>query len=293
MSPVNITRDDLVKGITEYIKNMPSLPTSVGKVLEVCDNPQTSPADLNYVISLDPVLVGRVLKLLNSAYYGLGQRVTSLVRAIIMLGINTIKNLALSSAIMGILPTHKSYQGLDMEGFWRHSLCVGTAAKFLAKRRGIDPKQLEEYFAAGLLHDIGKIPLNAVLSKDYMLAVTAADREQIPLFQAEDKTLNINHCAVGAMIVKAWNLAGPVGESIVHHHNLAGYPGNHSDILNNVAAANHFASVWEIGFSGDRYPVKPEKQIWQSLGLGDDAFEGIEKTVNEEIEKAKVFLSIQ
>ena len=121
MRPVSITQEDLTGKIAEYIKNMPSLPTSVSKILNLCGNPQASPKDLNYAISLDPVLVGRVLKLLNSAYYGLDQRVTNLVRAIIMLGINTIKNLALSTAIMGILPKDKHYQGLNMEGFWRHS----------------------------------------------------------------------------------------------------------------------------------------------------------------------------
>src|SRR5215510_8312698 len=124
---------DLDKALKDYIKNMPSLPTSVTKVLEICNNPQTSPADLNHVISLDPVLVGRVLKLINSAYYGLGQPVTNLARAIIMLGINTVKNLALSTAVMGQLTTGKKSHGLDMEGFWRHSLCVGVAAKLLAR----------------------------------------------------------------------------------------------------------------------------------------------------------------
>lgn len=287
-----VTQEALTEKIVAYIKDMPSLPTSVSKVLNLCNNPQTSPADLNYVISLDPVLVGRVLKLLNSAYYGLNQRVTNLVRAIIMLGINTIKNLALSSAIMGILPKDKRYQGLDMEGFWRHSLCVGTATKLLAKQRGVDPKQLEEYFTAGLLHDIGKIPLNAVLSKDYMVAVTDADREQLSLYQVESKTLGINHCDIGAIIVKAWQLPGPVGETIVFHHNLAAYPGSHSDILSCVAVANHFASEREVGFSGDRYPIKPDGWVWQSLGVEDDVFEAIEKAVNEEIEKAKVFLTI-
>jgi HD-like signal output (HDOD) protein len=124
--------DNVAKKINEYIVNMPSLPTSVMKVLDVCNNPQTSPADLNHVISLDPVLVARVLKLINSAYYGLSQQVTSLVRAIIMIGINTVKNLALSSSVVGNLSKSKISTGIDMEGFWRHSLCVGVAAKVIA-----------------------------------------------------------------------------------------------------------------------------------------------------------------
>jgi putative nucleotidyltransferase with HDIG domain len=284
--------DRLNERIAEYIRNMPSLPTTVAKVLEVCNNPQTSPADLNHVISLDPVLVGRVLKLINSAYYGLGQQVTSLVRAIIMLGINTVKNLALSTAVMGNLSPQKNLQGLNMEGFWRHSLCVGVAAKILAKQRGIDAKQTEEYFTAGLLHDIGKIPLNAVLAKEYMLTVSAADRERISLFRAEEKNLGINHNAAGAMIVKAWRLEGPVGEVVVHHHACTEYSGPHKDILFSIAAANRFASIMEIGFSGDRYPEKTDNLVWEVLGVHKDVFDGIEVTVNEEIEKAKIFLRL-
>jgi len=283
---------NLDRRIEEYIGNMPSLPTTVSKVLEVCNNPHTSPADLNHVISLDPVLVGRVLKLINSAYYSLGSQVTNLVRAIIMLGINTVKNLALSTAVMGNLSANKDFMGLNMEGFWRHSLCVGVAAKILAKQRGIDSKQIEEYFTAGLLHDIGKIPLNAVLSKDYMLTISAADRERIALFRTEDETLGINHCSAGAMIVKAWKLQGPVGEAIINHHNCAGYSGEYKDILFSIAVANRFASITEIGFSGDRYPEKIDGAIWNTLGIRLDVFDAIEKTVNEEIEKAKIFLKL-
>jgi putative nucleotidyltransferase with HDIG domain len=284
--------DEVHHKIEAYIKNMPSLPTSVAKVLEVCNNPQTSPADLNHVISLDPVLVGRVLKLINSAYYGLGQQVTSLVRAIIMLGINTVKNLALSSSVVGNLASSKAAAGLNMEGFWRHSLCVGVAAKAIAKKRGVDPKQLEEYFAAGLLHDIGKIPLNAVLANEYMLTVSVSDRERLSLVRTEDRNLGINHCAAGAMIVRAWKLEGAVGDAIVYHHSHLDYDDSHRDILFTIILANRFASELEIGFSGDRYPEKPGPSIWETLGTGPDIFDEIAPLVNGEIEKAEVFLKL-
>ncbi|MDR2313637.1 MAG: HDOD domain-containing protein [Spirochaetaceae bacterium] len=271
---------------------MPSLPTSIAKVLEVCNNPQTSPADLNHVISLDPVLVGRVLKLINSAYYGLGQQITNLVRAIIMLGINTVKNLALSSAVLGNLSSNKSSVGLNMEGFWRHSLCVGVAAKIIAKKRGIDIKQAEEYFTAGLLHDIGKIPLNAVLANDYMLTVSASDREKVSLVRAEDRVLGINHCTAGAMIVKAWKLEGAVGDAIVYHHNHLDYDDSHQELLYTIILANRFAAEMEIGFSGDRRPEKPGPSIWEFLGVQPAVFDEIRATVSGEIEKAEVFLKL-
>jgi HD-like signal output (HDOD) protein len=284
--------EDLENELREYINNMPSLPTSVTKVLEICNNLHTSPADLNRVISLDPVLVGRVLKLVNSAYYGLGQPVTNLARAIIMLGINTVKNLALSTAVIGRLSSKKASPGLNMEGFWRHSLCVGVSAKLLARKRGINAKLTEEFFTAGLLHDIGKIPLNAVLSKKYMLTVSKADRERKSLVKAEENTLGINHCVSGEMITAAWKLEGAVGDAIIHHHDINGYSGDHSDILYSVAAANQFASMSGIGFSGDRHPEKIDPAVWEALKISVDAFEEIEKNVSSEIEKAEVFLKI-
>jgi HD-like signal output (HDOD) protein len=175
--------------------------------------PKNLAGDLNQVISLDPVLVGRVLKLINSAYYGLGNQVTSLVRAIIMLGINTVKNLALSTAVLSNLSSRKDFQALDMEGFWRHSLCVGVAAKILAKKRGVDPKLADEYFTAGLLHDIGKIPMNAVLSSDYVAAIADSDRRRISLHRSETDIIGLDHAAAGTMIVSAWKLEGAVGDA--------------------------------------------------------------------------------
>ena len=282
----------LEKKLKEYIKTIPSLPTSVTKVLEICNNPQTSPADLNHVISLDPVLVRRVLKLINSAYYGLGQTVTNLARAIIMLGINTVKNLALSTAVVGHLSPKIASVGLNMEGFWRHSLCVGVAAKLLAKKRGIDSKLTEEYFTAGLLHDLGKIPLNAVLKKDYLLTIREADRSRKPLFQAEESTIGLNHCGTGAMISESWKLEGAIGDVILYHHNCEEYSGDSKDILFSVAAANRFAAMSEIGFSGDRYPCSLPPEIWETLNITQETFDEIEDNVFREIEKAEIFLKI-
>jgi HD-like signal output (HDOD) protein len=247
---------------------------------------------LNHVISLDPVLVARVLKLINSAYYGLSQQVTSLVRAIIMIGINTVKNLALSSSVVGNLSKSKISTGIDMEGFWRHSLCVGVAAKVIAKKRGVDSKQLEEYFAAGRLHDIGKIPLNAVLANDYLVAISSSDRDRLSLVRSEDLTLGINHCSAGAMIVKSWKLEGPVGDSIVYHHNHTEYDGINKDLLYTIILANNFALVTETGFSGDLYPEKPGPSIWEALNISPDIYDEIGEKVTVEIEKAEVFLKL-
>ena len=151
-------KEQILTIIKAYISKMPSLPTTVSKILQICNDPKTSPSDLNQVISLDPVLMGKVMRLINSAYYSLPNQVTSLVRAIIMLGINTVKNLAISTAILGNLGKKNNFQALNMNGFWRHSIGVGVTSKMIARYRKVDSTLLEGYFVAGLLHDLGKIP---------------------------------------------------------------------------------------------------------------------------------------
>jgi putative nucleotidyltransferase with HDIG domain len=277
--------------IEGYIRNMPSLPTSVNKVLEVCNNPQTSPADLNYIISLDPVLTGRVLRLINSAYYGLSQQVTTLVRAIIMLGINTVKNLVLSTAVLASLRRKDSRGGIQMEAFWRHSLGVGVMSKLLAKNRGVDSNLLEEYFTAGLLHDIGKIPLNDIISKAYTNMIQAIKSKGIPLYKAEEQFLGINHCVCGDQIVGEWKLEGPIGDIIINHHDCAGYSGSHRDLLYNVALANYSVQRWNIGFAGDSHP-EIDPGTWKILKVNPDVIQGLVDMVAEEIEKAQIFLKL-
>jgi putative nucleotidyltransferase with HDIG domain len=180
-----------------------------------------------------------------------------------------------------------------MEGFWRHSLCVGVSSKLLARERRIDARLREEYFTAGLLHDIGKIPLACIRAKEYLLSINAADMKRISLYRAEDSTLGLNHCAVGAMIVDSWKLTGAVGDTIICHHQ---YPEEedspYRDVRFNVAAANYFAASSGIGFSGDRWPEKIPPLVWEVLGIGPDVFDRIAAEVNQEVEKAKNFLML-
>jgi putative nucleotidyltransferase with HDIG domain len=285
-------RENVLYVMKSYIEKMPSLPTTVAKILQICNDPKTSPTDLNKLISLDPVLMGKVMKLINSAYYGLSQKITSLVRAIIMLGINTVKNLSLSTAVLASLGKKTDFQALNMEGFWKHSICVGSTAKLIAKKRNIDPKLLEEYFIAGLLHDIGKIPLNNRLSKNFIEALSEAERSRHPLYFAEQHVLNVDHAEIGRLIVENWKLSKDIVDVVFYHHNLTEYQGENLDILYTVAISNYFANVSELGFSGDRFPEKVHDDVFNYLNIGWQYLEDIEDDIKKEIEKAQIFLEV-
>ncbi|MDR1248602.1 MAG: HDOD domain-containing protein [Treponema sp.] len=276
--------------LAAYIKNMPSLPVTRPKVLELCNNPGASPADLKQIISLDPVLTGRTLNLVNTAYGGMEGRSVSIVRAVIMLGINTVKNLVLSAA-----GPEKGASGerLDYASYWRHSLRAGLAARRIARKRGIDPALLEEYFAAGLLHDVGKLPLSAALPGTYPLAVKASDSWNIPLFQGETENLGLNHNEAGELVVKAWKLEGALADAVIHHHNYREYPGKHRDLLYSVVAANYFASRTETAVSGAPCLQKPDDAVWETLGIPWEDLENWQPAVDEELQRARNFLGLE
>jgi len=287
-----MTKERLNQKILSYINEMPSLPVSASKVLEICNSSRVNPSDLNQVISLDPVLTGRLLQLINSAYYALNTHITSIVKVITMLGLNTVKNLALSMAVLNVMPKNRGRGGLNMSSYWMHCLCVGASSKLLAEKQGIDVKYLEEYFLAGFLHDLGKIPLNAVLSQEYMDLITLAGNEHRALNDVENDSLGIDHCAAGVMISSAWKLDSSINDVIANHHKANEYSGKNSGIVCTVAAANYLSNVYEVGFAGDKYPVKLDRKVWNTIGFNEDVFVDIMEKLYSEIERAKLFLHI-
>ena len=286
-------QERFIRKIQDYIDRMPSLSTTVTKVLEVCNSPKASANDLNRVISLDPVLTGHVLKLINSAYYSLPNQISSLARATIMLGLNTVKNLALSSAVVGALGKKSSFKTLPMDAFWAHSICVGVTAKALAVAREVPNANREEYFVGGMLHDLGKIPLNTCFAEEYGQALQLAALEQGPLLRAEQLLVGVDHGVAGRLIGEKWRLSPAIVEALALHHAPAQASDAHGDLVATVALANLYANIYEIGSAGDLYPDSAFLMtILEMMGLKWGDLQPLQAIVNAEIDKAQVFLHI-
>jgi HD-like signal output (HDOD) protein len=287
-----MTPEERLAIIQRYIAKMPPLPATVTKVMAICNDPNATPADLNKIISLDPVLMGKVLRLINSAYYGLVQEITSLVRAIIMLGINTVKNLVLSTAVLSTLGNRRNFQALNMDDFWRHSLSVGVASKLIARKRGAPRNRLEEYFIAGLLHDLGKIPLNNRFSQDYQEVIHRSRSDALPLHVAEKASFGIDHADVGRLITDNWQLGADISDTLFFHHTLEGVAGDNREIIHSVALANYYVNVKGLGFSGNCCPQPIRDENFSGLDITLDYLESVEQEVKSEIERALVFLRV-
>ena len=282
-------RTNKLEKIRLFVDKMPSLSTTVSKVLEICSRPDTVPNDLNRVISLDPVLAGQVLKLINSAYYSLMNKVTSLTRAIIMLGLNTVKNLALSTAIIRSVSQAKKSRALPIRAFWAHSIAVGVMAKLLAAGRGLSLAEREEYFVAGLLHDLGKIPIG----DEYTEVLARVETAQEPLVTVEQQVLGLDHEEVGAMIATKWKLNAVLTDAICHHHAPELAAAAHRDLVATVALADFYVCLFDIGDAGNRYPdpSRLESLLAQCQVAWDDLVD-LAASVEAEIRKAEIFLQI-
>ncbi len=286
---MSLDKDKQRKQIEKFIKRMPSLSTTVGKVLEICSRTDASPNELNKVISLDPVLTGQVLKLINSAYYSLVNKVTSLTRAITMLGMNTVKNMALSTAVIRSVASAKKSRALPTSQFWAHSIGVGVSAKLLAMVRDVPVMEREEFFVAGLLHDLGKVPFG----DEYIDVLNIAKKEQAPLIAVENDIMGIDHQEVGLMIAEKWKLNQVIKECISCHHDVGDASEQFRGQVAFVALANTYTNIFDIGYAGDPFPVDGDVQDHLDMtGLSWEDYAGIREGVEAEIEKAQIFLQI-
>lgn len=275
--------------VTRHIDKMPSLSPTVAKILQVANDPSSSANDLNKVIALDPVLAAKVLKVVNSAYFGFSDEVTSTVRAIVMLGLNTIKNLALSTAAMETLNV-KTKGGFNMDDFWQHLLGTGVAAKLIARKINVHKNFLEDYFLGGLMHDIGKIVLNRINPVGYKKIIDAAQKSNKPLGLYESAVFGINHAEIGQLLAEKWGLQSQLKDVMALHHAPSRVPRDHSKLVYSVHIANNYCKKVQVGFSGNPYIEPITEDIYQEVGITPEAVEDLEGMLVEGVERASIFL---
>lgn len=279
--------------VRAYILRMAGLSTTTLKVLRVCNEPDASAHALNRVISLDPVLTGRVLQLVNSAYYSLPSKVSSLTRAIILLGINTVKNVVLSFALFESFSKQDVFRAFSADGFWAHSLGVAVAAKLLAAEQGVPASEREDYFVAGLMHDIGKIPLNHLFPDDYRRAVNWARASGTSMRAAEQAVIGIDHGEVGGVIAKRWELSPLLAAALALHHEPPSPRDNGLKLVDVVALADILTHTMGAGIPGSGgVGAEEEQRRLGAWGRSPETAAALGAAVAREVEKAQVFLEI-
>lgn len=207
----------LSKKLSEAVEKMPAFPKSVQRILELSRDINCPPKELIAVIEKDPVMTMKLLRILNSAYYSFPKQITSVGQSIVFLGLNTIKNMALSFAVIGALPKENA-AGYDMERYLMHSLMTASLARILCQKFNKDGTDPGDCNLAGLLHDFGKIVFAQSLPEEFKAALKYSEENKVALHLAERQIIGVDHSVVGAMLVERWQFPKNLCEVIRHHH---------------------------------------------------------------------------
>ena len=200
----------------ESIGQLPTFPETATEVVKLVNNSSVSMREISKVIGQDPSLAAKVLKFVNSAFYGLHQSISSLQLALVMLGIREIRNIVIGLSVFKTFENVNHSTLFDKRLFWRHSVCTGQIARSICTKLSI-PMEGEE-FTAGLLHDMGKIAFDQFLTEEFASAWKRSNEDKIPLHQAEKMEVGVSHAEVGAWMAEKWNLPPNLVEAIRFHH---------------------------------------------------------------------------
>jgi len=234
---------DIPESLQQRLKacrTLPSVPTVVVEILDLCEEEDVGVAEIAKVLVRDPALSAKVLKVSNSAFYGVRSQVTTVDRAISILGINATLSLALSFSFVGAL--RKSGNGFDHLSYWRRSVITGTAARALSEWATM---KKDELFLAGLLQDLGMLVLNEVVPEEYGAVMKSSALSHNMLVELERETLGTDHAVVGSWMLERWNLPENLKLSVAASHNPEEADGSEHEKSARVAIlASHIAEIW-------------------------------------------------
>ncbi len=208
------TKDKRLLAFLDKIDDLPVLPPLAIKILEQAKNPDFSIDELIDLIMMDQVLTAKMVKIVNSVYFGLGRKVESLREALVYLGIKEVKNVVLTTTLMNTFSSGKNSKIL--KSFWQFSFATAVVSKLLAK--SIKYKDFERAYLAGLLHDIGEIILIHNFSDDYVKVLQTVEQENCNFEQAENKIFGISHTDFGPWLLEQWNFFGEIAHVVARHH---------------------------------------------------------------------------
>ncbi|MDR3135035.1 MAG: HDOD domain-containing protein [Deltaproteobacteria bacterium] len=246
-----------VKKEVRKIKNLPTVPGIVAKISRMVENPETSAAEVGRLISQDQVLSAKVLRMANSAFFGMSRKISSISQALVILGFEVVKGLVLTSSVFDMIQK-------SMAGLWEHS--IGCAAASGAVATLLGREDAEEILVAGLLHDLGKVVLALNLPEEMRLITSKVASGDILFYEAENQLLDFDHSELGQWLAEHWNLPESLAEPMRLHHRP-----EKAILKPECTAIVHIADIIirakGFGNGGDMLVPPISMPAWELLGL--------------------------
>lgn len=264
---------------------IPPLPDLVVRLLAILGRQDTEPQHLESLMQNDQVLVGKMLAMVNSPFYGLNRSIRTIKEAVMVLGFRGVRSLVLATSTAKFLQRDYAIYGHEPKGLWLHAAGVAAGSKMLAKKSQLGPDAAEHLFVAGLLHDIGKLVLVPYLADHQQAAAAAASVSEF-----ERHTVGLDHAEAGALVTAKWNLSLEVQEAVKAHHDQAA-PSTPKPIAV-VRLADAIAHERGIGYLPQRAPAATvAEHDLVALGMGLDQWQAIRDEVAAAMDEAVAALA--
>lgn len=241
--------DDFRKKVEETINFLPPLPAVMSDLIAALHSEDTDFRTLGRIISKDPSMTLDVLKIANSAFYGLQTKVTSIEQAVRMLGTSEIASLCISCSTSQSLKPPKGVETVDLKRFWRHSVATGVIAKIVCPMLKIG--RWDNLYLAGLIHDVGAVVLDRFKHDVYKEILDLTRKENIPITEAEERIMGASHDIVGGWLMEKWKLPEVFVQVARYHHSVLSASDQYRIIVAIISLADIFARLTQHGFDGN------------------------------------------
>ncbi|MEX0775983.1 MAG: HDOD domain-containing protein [Phycisphaeraceae bacterium] len=289
-SPAEQGQEQIVAAAVGEISSIATLPEITLQIIRLVEDPNSSAQDLNKVISHDPALGARILKVVNSAFYGLPGQIGSINRAIVLLGLNAVKNIAIAASLAKLFRGGQICAGFSARELWAHSIAVASATRLLAKHVNLNLP--DEAFLAGLIHDIGIMVEVQARRPKFIEAMEKLDATPGLTFRAaEHATLGANHEQFGAGLCKAWKFPASFAYVTGHHHNPMELAAGHRTLACLVHVADVTAARLGLGYGRTVECTEIASDVLDSVGLTPARVEEVAAALPKAVEEAGAMLT--
>ena len=284
--------EEKISEILERLEGLPPLPAAVCRLLELADDMDSDIREMSRVISEDQALAGRILRVANSAFYGLSQRIKTVSHSIVILGFREVRNLAVGVTLVGSKLGKGDNAPISHEDFWRHSIGTAISAQMLGSHMKMPVA--EEAYVAGLIHDIGKLVFLEFFPEEYRLVLADVANGKGRLFELEAEQLGMSHAKVGRRLCQHWKIPESLTKTVAFHHG----PPRTGDVdpqeaimASTVRLANNTCKIAGVGFSGEPH-IEDDVFAQDGSNLSMSVFHSVLGSLPAELKKAEVFFHI-
>jgi len=288
-SPVAMEPEQVIKVMLGKIGDIATLPEVTAQIIAAVDDPKSTAHDLHNIIKNDPALATKILKVVNSAFYGLPGQVSDLDRAIVLLGLSAVKNIAISASISRLFTAEKISDQFSARDIWRHSVGVAVATRQFCTIIG-RKSSAEEAFLAGLIHDLGILIERQANPEQLAEIIGIASKREQAFHVVETEVLGVDHQILGAALAAKWKFPRGLQTVMGYHHRIDVLSAENRLLPVIVHIADTLCCHDSVGFYLTAADQKIDEGLLQSVGLAEADFVTVRESLLEQVEQAEAIL---